>query len=109
MPEWSANIGLSKEWVLDYGQWIARLDWSYRDEVYNDAYNTELLKTDSYHLWDARVQWISESEDWTLIASGKNLTDEDYLMTGVWGMAFQTLTGVYHRGREYTMEVRWRF
>ncbi|QFU77956.1 TonB-dependent receptor [Halioglobus maricola] len=109
VPEWAANLGLSKEWLSSYGQWIARVDWSYRDEVYNDAYNTEIMKTDSYQLWDARLQWVSDSEDWTVIASGRNLSDEDYLVTGVWGLAFQTYTGVYNRGREYSLEVRWQF
>ncbi len=109
VPEWSGNIGLSKEWNLDSGQWIARLDWSYRDEVYNDAYNTELLKTDAYDLWDARLQWNSPTETWAAIASVRNLTDEEYLLTGVWGTAFQTFEGIYQRGREYLLELRWYF
>ncbi len=109
VPEWSGNIGLSKEWELDSGHWIARVDWSYRDEVYNDAYNTEILKTDAYDLWDARVQWSSPSQAWSVIASGKNLSDEEYLITGVWGTAFQIFEGVYSRGREYLLELRWQF
>ncbi|MEH6581852.1 MAG: TonB-dependent receptor [Halioglobus sp.] len=107
VPENTASIGVSKEFMLDSaGTIIARVDWSYRDETYNDAYNTELLKTDSYDLWDASLRWTNAGEDWTVLVSGRNLADEEFLITGVYGTAFQSLEGMFDRGRQFVLEVR---
>jgi iron complex outermembrane receptor protein len=110
VPEWTSSIGVSKEFSLDdMGTLVARVDWSYRDETYNDAYNQEILKTDSYDLWDASLRWTDVSEAFSVILSGRNLGDEEYLVTGVHNTAFQAYEGVYNRGREYLVEVRWDF
>ncbi len=107
MPEWTANVGASKEFSLDaYGVLIARADWSYRDATYNDAYNTPILKTDSYDLWNASLRWSNTEGDWSVILSGFNLTDEEYLITGVYGTAFQAFEGSFDRGRQWLIEVR---
>jgi len=110
VPEWSSNVGVSKEFDLDSaGSIIARVDWSYRDETYNDAFNAEILKTDSYSLWDASVRWTNTGENLSVILSGRNLTDEEFLITGVHGTAFQSFEGMYDRGQQWSMEVRWDF
>jgi iron complex outermembrane receptor protein len=107
VPEWTSSIGVSKEFSLDNnGLLIARLDWSYRDETYNDAYNSEILKTDSYDLWDASLRWTNGEGDWSVMLSGRNLSDEEYLITGVAGTAFQSFEGMYDRGQQWLLEVR---
>jgi iron complex outermembrane receptor protein len=88
---------------------LLRADWSYRSETFNDAYNTPLLETDSYSLIDASARWTNKDGDWTVIVSGTNLSDEEYLVTGVYGTAFQSLEGVYNRGRQCRVEVRKQF
>ena len=88
---------------------MLRADWSYRSETYNDAFNTELLKTDSYDLLDASIRWSSPSEDLTVTLYGRNLGDEEYLVTGVYGTAFQVFEGVLDRGRQWQLELRTRF
>ena len=110
VPEWTASAGVSREFMLDtFGSVTVRADWSYRDETYNDAYNTEILKSDSYNLWDASVRWTNAEQDWTVLLSGRNLTDEEYLVTGVYGTAFQSFEGMYDRGRQWVLEVRKEF
>jgi iron complex outermembrane receptor protein len=111
VPENTASVGVSKEFGLrsSGGTLVARVDWSYRDDTYNDAYNTEILKTDSYDLWDASLRWTNADEDWTVLVSGRNLTDEDYLITGVYGTAFQSFEGMFDRGRQWVLEVRKEF
>jgi iron complex outermembrane receptor protein len=107
VPEWTYSLGVSKEFMLDgSGSITARVDWSYRDETYNDAFNTEILKTDSLNLWDASLRWTNAGEDWTVLLSGRNLTDEEYLITGVYGTAFQSFEGMFDRGRQWVLEVR---
>ncbi|MFT7220640.1 MAG: iron complex outermembrane receptor protein [Candidatus Azotimanducaceae bacterium] len=107
VPETSASLGVSKEFRLDeMGSLTVRADWSYRSETYNDAYNTELLKTDAIDLFDASVRWTNPDEDWVVSLSGRNLGDEEYLITGVYGTAFQVFEGTYDRGRQWQLEIR---
>ncbi len=110
VPETTASLGLSKEFsISNAGTLLLRADWSYRSETFNDAYNTPLLETDSYSLIDASARWTNRDGDWTVIVSGTNLSDEEYLVTGVYGTAFQSLEGVYNRGRQWRVEVRKQF
>ena len=110
VPETMASVGVSKEFLLaSSGSVMLRADWSYRSETYNDAYNTPLLETDSYSLVDASVRWTNQQGDWSVILSGRNLADEQYLVTGVYGTAFQSFEGVYERGRQWRAEIRKTF
>lgn len=110
VPEWASSVGVSKEFMLnEMGSLVVRVDWSYRDDTYNDAYNTEILKTDAYHLWDASVRWTNTREDLSVILSGRNLGDEEFLVTGVYGTAFQSYEGIFDRGQQWLFEVRKNF
>jgi len=110
VPEYSGSLGLSKEFGLnEWGTLVVRGDASYRDDTYNDAYNTPLLKTDAYTLVDARVRWTNAEENLSVILSAINLTDEDYLATGVYGTAFQSYEGIFDRGRQWLVEAQWSF
>ncbi|MCB1683677.1 MAG: TonB-dependent receptor [Pseudomonadales bacterium] len=107
VPEFSTNVGISKEFQLSSsGSVVARADWSYRSKTYNDAYNSALLETDAYHLFDASIRWRNAGQDWSVVLYGRNLGDEDYLLTGVYGTAFQSFEGLYDRGRQWRLEVR---
>lgn len=110
VPETSGSLGVSKEFALtDAGIVVIRVDWSFRDDTYNDAYNTELLKTDAYDLWGASARWTNENGDLTATLSGRNLTDEEYLVTGVYGTAFQSFEGSFDRGQQWLLELRQSF
>ncbi|NND67099.1 MAG: TonB-dependent receptor [Halioglobus sp.] len=110
VPEYTAALGVSKEFSLnDMGSVVLRVDWSYRDEAYNDAYNTEILKQDSYDLWNASARWTCAEGDWSVLLSGRNLGDEEYLVTGVYGTAFQAFEGSFDRGRQWLLEATYSF
>ncbi len=110
VPEYSASLGLSKEFSLnERGNLVIRGDASYRDETFNDAFNTPILKTDSYTLLDASMRWTNAKENLSVILSAINLTDENYLATGVYGTAFQSYEGVFDRGRQWLIEAQWSF
>ena len=107
VPETTVSLGVSREMTLGAnGTLVLRGDWSYRSETFNDAYNTPLLETESTDLIDASARWLSADESWTVILSATNLTDEEYLVTGVYGTAFQSFEGMYDRGRQVRFEVR---
>jgi iron complex outermembrane receptor protein len=107
VPEFAASLGVSKEFQLAAGGSITvRVDGSHRGETYNDAYNTELLKTDAYELFDASLRWQNAAQDLSVVLAGRNLTDEEYLITGVYGTAFQSFEAMFDRGRQWRLELR---
>jgi iron complex outermembrane receptor protein len=107
VPELTAALGVSKEFYLDtLGSLTARVDWAYRSETFNDAYNSPLLETDAYDLVDASLRWVNQGGDWTVVLAGRNLGDEQFLITGVYGTAFQSYEGMFDRGRQWRLQVR---
>jgi len=107
VPELTAALGVSKEFYLDsMGTLTTRVDWGYRSETYNDAYNSPLLETDEYDLVDASVRWVNAEGDWTVVLAGRNLGDEEFMITGVYGTAFQAFEAMFDRGRQWRLEVR---
>jgi iron complex outermembrane receptor protein len=107
VPEFTASLGVSKEFALTSGGSLTvRVDGSHRGETYNDAYNTELLKTDAYELIDASLRWQNAAQDLSVVLAGRNLTDEEFLVTGVYGTAFQSYEAMFDRGRQWRLELR---
>jgi iron complex outermembrane receptor protein len=110
IPDTQAALGVSKEFTMgDSGTIVARVDWSYRSDTFNDAYNTPFLETEAYDLINASVRWSNAADDWSVILSGNNLGDEEYLVTGVYGTAFQAYEGVFDRGTQWRLEIRKNF
>ncbi|MGI9343983.1 MAG: TonB-dependent receptor, partial [Gammaproteobacteria bacterium] len=111
-PEWTSSVGVA--YSFDIGQWgtlTPRVDWSYRAEEYNDAVNTPQLKQDSFSLVNAAIVFNSADDHWEAILGGRNLTDEDYLITG--NSAFTTAASyveqVYGRPREWWISLEYGF
>ena len=111
VPEWSTNLGIS--YTTTWGEWTVepRLDWIYSDETYQDATNDPLLLSDSYDLLNASITMTSASDAWELVAAGRNLTDELYLITGrsSFNSAPGYAEGIYSRGKEWSLSVKYNF
>jgi len=110
VPDTAASLGVSKDFPLNtMGMVTVRADWSYRSKTYNDAFNTPQLETGAYDLIDASIRWTNPEEDWSVMLSGRNLTDENYLVTGIYGTAFQVYEGSFDRGRQWQLQIMKRF
>lgn len=105
----TAALSVSKEFYTEQGNVLARVDWSYRSKEYMDAFNTDLIAQDGYDLINASLSWASPSEQWDVILNLKNISDEEYLVSGIIGDAFQTYEGLYNRGREWQLKGRYNF
>jgi iron complex outermembrane receptor protein len=102
VPEWTASASVSKEFILKGGAvLLPRLDWSYRSETFNDTFNTAIIAQDGYSTVNGSIAWLSSNEKLRLTLGVTNLTDEEYLVTGVAGDAFQSFEGLYARQREW--------
>ena len=50
---------------------------------------------------NANISWWSPDNLYSATLGVNNLNDEDYLISGIIGNAFQSYEGVFARGREY--------
>ena len=58
----------------------ARVDLSYRDEMFTQGDNDPLDRVNSYSKWDARLALGSVDEEWEVAVIGKNLGDKRYAL-----------------------------
>ncbi|MBW7930508.1 MAG: TonB-dependent receptor [Gammaproteobacteria bacterium] len=110
VPEWSTSAALSRQFELaGLGTLTPRIDWSWRSKVYNDSFNSAQLVQPSFSLVNFNLAFTDQSDRYDIVAAVRNLTDKEYMITGVWGTAFQTIEGIFDRGREYSLTARVRF
>jgi len=109
-PEIQAFGLVRYEWSALTGTMAAQADFSYSDEFYYNLRNFDADKFDSYTMWNARLSWLSQAEDWEVALSVRNLTDE---RAGIHGYNLSNLCGCnevsYRAPRWYGMNVRYSF
>lgn len=110
-PEWSLNASAS--YSVDFmglGSLTSRIDWSYKDDYANDAFNEPLLNQESYSLLNASFAFISNDELWSLVLSGKNLSDERYKIAGFADLITQSSAEAsFGRPSEWALTVKRKF
>lgn len=110
ISKWSLSGGIQKEIDLGgSGTLTPRIDWSWRSKFYNDTFNTPQIAQKGYHLVDGNLTWRDAARKFTVTAAVKNLFGKHFLLSGVYGDAFQTYEGVYNRGREASLTVGYNF
>ncbi|HJN48943.1 MAG: TonB-dependent receptor [Pseudomonadales bacterium] len=109
ISKWTLNLGLSKDLNLgSMGRLTPRLDWSYRSKFFNDTFNTpQIAQRKGYHLANVSIAWQNPGEEWRVTLAVENLTDEEYLITGIIGDAFQSYETLYNRGREWRLRFQY--
>jgi len=80
-PRYSGNINAEYVTpVFDNLEFTARVDVSYRDEMYTQGDNDPLDKLSSYTKVDARLSLGSVDSGWRVSVIGKNLSDKRYAL-----------------------------
>lgn len=107
VSEWSISSAVSKDIDLgSSGTLQARLDWSYHSSFFNDTFNTpQIAQDDGYDVINLNLSWRDTADIWRVMLGVQNLTDEEYLITGIIGDAFQSYEQMENRGREYWLRV----
>lgn len=120
-PEWTGAIRANFDWPLAGGLLTASVGYSYRDEAMltneggadprdpSGQTPLEPLIQDGYGLVDAWIAWLSPNAKWRIGLTGKNLTDEEYLLTGYNLPVFGVVTGSYGAPRTVVGTVEYRF
>lgn len=108
-PELTAFVGLDYRWDLAAGELTLHLDWSYRDEVQNNTINSAQIAQDELDLINAALIYRLD-EHWQFALSGRNLTDETYIITGNEELpGFGYAEAVYAREREWAVSAKYSF
>jgi iron complex outermembrane receptor protein len=105
VSKWSLNAAITKDLQVQDFAVTPRLDWSYRSHLYNDAFNAPQLAQDGYHLLNASVVVRDPSQRYSVTFGVRNLADEEYLISGVFGDAFSSYEGFYDRGRQWYLRL----
>ena len=109
-PEWSFAVGLqSSHELADRGALVARVDYTWKDDLFQDFANVGTIAQDAFGLLGLRCLYAPTAGAWNVALFGTNLTDESYLESGFNTGAFGLDIGVAARPREWGLEATWRF
>lgn len=109
-PERSLSVGIEYSLSVGDAGLNLRADYSYTSEVANDAVNTSTLIEDDLGLLSASATYTTADEHWEIKLYGRNLTDEDYLVSGNSSIGSIGYTeAVWGRPREYGVTARFRY
>jgi iron complex outermembrane receptor protein len=110
-PKWSGRLGARYEIDLgDAGEVTLMGGVSYRSKTYPTVSSSEVLAQDGYALFDASIAYANPGSPWSVVLSGRNLSDERYRehgfdLTDSPGVQL----GYYGAPRTYSINVRYRF
>ena len=109
-PENSLNLGAEYSLPLKGGDSVAlRVDYAYKDDIFNDAQNSPFLFQESYDEWNLSLRYTSADETWSVRAFVDNVSDERYIESGDsnFGLGFHEAN--FNRPREYGVTVKYNF
>ncbi|MEE8056493.1 MAG: TonB-dependent receptor [Pseudomonadales bacterium] len=106
ISEWTSSLAVTHNYSIDQaGRIESRVETTYHSKMYHETMNIEAIAQGDYALVNANIAWISADDVWRVTAGGSNLGNEDYLISGVAGDAFQSLEGSFDRGRQWYLSV----
>ena len=92
-----------------WGEFVPSASYSWVDERQYDVFDTDATLADDYYRVDAMLTWYSPSENLRVIASGRNLTDEETWVTLERLNSFGAVTGQANEPRNWSIEVQYDF
>ena len=110
-PKLTANLGFTKEFILDSGSLIWSTSVSYRDDTQIFEVPSP-LDEEAYSLANTSLVWYSTSGQWNVGLHAKNVFDKEYRLAGYnFGSTFgeNIVTGYYGDPRTVSLSVGYRF
>ena len=110
-PEWDISIGVMYQTpIKNLGELMLRADYNYRTEYANDAINTPQLIQDDVGVLNLKAVYENEHTNWSISAFGRNITDEEIIMTGVADIpSFGIIERTFSRGAEWGVGLKVNF
>jgi len=107
-PQWSYSVGLE----ADFDTIVARLDYGWKDDFRTVEGDNDFILQDAYGLLNFNVTYSPGGKDWSVSLFGTNLTDEEYLLSGLnldAGKPFGIQQGEPGRFREVGVKLDYNF
>ena len=110
-PELTWNVLARYELPLfETGLGVAlQADAKYADEMFKEATNDPLIKSDPYTVYNARASLLDMGRMWEFALWGRNLTDELYVVQGADIAFFGMGNRNYNAPTTYGADLIWRF
>ena len=101
-PEWTATLAADYTFDLSNGSSLVfRADYQGRSDVFDGPYENPDNIREGVGFFGARLSWLSANQDWRIALWGRNLTEEEEVLTyGPAILVSQTPTG-YGAPRTY--------
>lgn len=77
-PKWTLHAGAQYTWPVGSNNLLARVDWSYKDDIYFDRANSPLDMQKAYSLVNGRLRY--DARKWYVDLFGSNLLDKTYVV-----------------------------
>ena len=107
-PEWTAALGANLFIDTDAGNFTARAEVRYSDEVQHGLFDNPNEIADEYTVGNIYLSYSSPSAAYEARAFVRNVTDEEYL-EDVGVSSLLGARGTYARPRHYGVELRYNF
>lgn len=108
-PEWSAHLGFDWTFPLGAGDESSiRIDYSFKDDIANDTTNNPLFIQDSVSLWNASATYRTD-QNWEVALTGRNLSDQRYIVTVFENPGIGFSNASYSRPREWALAFRYHY
>jgi iron complex outermembrane receptor protein len=106
-PELQYNLSIAYDIHTERGTVTPRIDYSYSDEQFNDAENSEVIKRDETDILNLSVGFQSDNGKWSGSAFVTNALDEQVVVAGFNGGWYAD--GAISRPREWGLRIRRSF
>lgn len=103
-PEVQWNLSIAYDIDTAKGIFTPRVDYSYSDEQFNDATNSESIKRDQVNMLNLSLGYESEDGQWSGALFVKNTLDEQVILAGFDGGFYAD--GAVSRPREWGIRIR---
>lgn len=81
-PDWTANGRITYDTPFQGGNLLLNTQLSYRGDSSQFEVPNPFLDQEAFTLWDASIRWETADGRWGFSLTGKNLTDEEYIVAG---------------------------
>jgi len=109
-PKWTSSLGFEFAYPLENSsmEYITRLDWNYRSEVFFDPQNEARLSGNSHNLTNLRMGLVNEQ--WEAFFWMNNVFDKEYVnFSDDRSAIYIYTTKAYGSPRMYGMTFRYKF
>lgn len=110
VPEWQSTVAIDYTIPMENAASVdVHFDWSYTDDIANDAQNSRFLNQEGYHLLNAGVTYNAPAGNWSLRFFVDNLTNKRYIVSGDLNFGIGFHEANFNRPREWFVTLKAEF